>query len=117
MLRFGGELKTLSIAPGSEYQAVVVPLVNDSGSQLYCPCRSTARSVIRSAVGEAIDLKRITGAAEVTLLLPSEPRGDVLEFIEYAGLNVDWPHDAGWHISPAQEPAYQQNPRTPSGHP
>lgn len=99
MARLGFDLRAMSVTPDDEYQAIKVPVYDEGSGHVYCPCASSSRAAVRNAVGEAMDLKRVTGAGEATLLLPSEPREDVMRLVEYAGLGVDWPRDNGWHMS------------------
>lgn len=107
MARSGFSLKAIAITPEDEYQAITVPLVDETG-HVYCPCASSSRTVVRAAIGEAIDLKRIMNTEEATILLPSEPREDVLRLIEYAGLSRGWPRENGWHLVDRNTPSSRQ---------
>jgi len=52
---------------------------------------------VRAAIGDALDYQRVSGASNAVLLLPSEPREDVLALIEHVGLTAAWPMGKGWH--------------------
>jgi hypothetical protein len=94
----GGEPVTLDIVPDDSSQKVVVPLFDEAKSCVIYPCGSTSRDAIRSAIGGVIDAKRLAHATDAVLLMPAQPREDVMRLVEYIGVIPAWPLENGWQI-------------------
>lgn len=101
MARGGIRLETLTVLPEGEFQPIDVPLHDPQSGAVYCLSPSTSRTAIRTALGEAMDLKRLMETDDVSLLLPSEPRDDVKRLIHFAGFTIGWAVDDDWHFSAA----------------
>lgn len=102
----GHQVVTVRIPAGDGTECVGVPLLDRTTDTVVLSPGSASRSAVRTAVGEAMDLKRLTGAEYALVVLPSEPREDILSLIEYAGLEAAWPAGREWlrSVGPERKP-------------
>jgi len=99
------EVVTVRLPVGDGTETLGIPLLDRTTDTVVISPGSSSRAAVRSAVGEALDLQRLTGTGSALLVLPSEPREDVLALIEHVGLAATWPVGREWQMSDAPAPA------------
>jgi len=95
----GHDVVTVRIPLGAGTEMLGVPLLDRTTDTVVISPGSTSRRAVWAAIGEAMDCQRLTGAANAMMLLPSEPRGDVLALMDHVGLVAAWPNGREWRVS------------------
>jgi hypothetical protein len=92
----GAEVVRLAIRPGNERRPLYCDLFNKSDNQLIEAKGSVAREVIRLGLGQLLDYRRfITPTPRMVLLVPMQPRPDLLELLHEYGVSVVWEQSPG----------------------
>jgi hypothetical protein len=59
---------------------------------------TVARDSIRMALGQLMDYRRFVNGARCAILLPSQPRTDIIELVRSAGVELYWPENGGFNV-------------------
>jgi hypothetical protein len=57
---------------------------------------TVSREHLRTAVGQLLDYGRFADASQMTVLVPSRPRPDLLAYLSSVGIAAVYPYDDGW---------------------
>lgn len=101
----GHNVKRLKVIPPGESAPLYSDLWDETTEDLIEAKGSVTREQVRMAVGQLLDYQRFIGARTRTLLVPSRPREDLLDYLESAGTRVVYPEADEWHTLPSQAAA------------
>jgi hypothetical protein len=59
---------------------------------------SVARDSIRMALGQLIDYRRFVSKVRCAILVPSQPRPDLIELVRSDGVELYWPENGKFKI-------------------
>lgn len=95
--RAGHEVGRLRIVPPGESRPLYSDLWDRTVEELIEAKSSVTRDQIRLAVGQLLDYGRFASAQRRTVLVPSCPRGDLLDYLHGLGVGVLYPEGHEWH--------------------
>jgi hypothetical protein len=91
----GHSVDRLKIVPPGEAKPLFCDLLDNTTNTLYEAKGTVERGSIRMAVGQLLDYSRfVSPRPRLVVLLPTEPRSDLLDFLSSAGVRAVW-RDAG----------------------
>lgn len=93
----GHEVCRLQLRPKGEPTPLFCDLYDKTTQTLVEAKGSVARPAIRMAVGQLADYARLKPSATRAILLPQEPRADLLDLASSQGIDVIWPNASGFH--------------------
>jgi hypothetical protein len=97
----GYEVGRLCIVPPGESSPLYSDLWNQTTEDLIEAKSTVTRGQMRQAVGQLLDYGRFVPAASRTILVPSRPRQDLLDYITSVGVGVVFLDGHKWvHIAP-----------------
>ena len=100
-LTLGGHKVTrLCVLPEGEAKPLFSDLYVRSLPLLVEAKGTVTREAVRMALGQLIDYARFVPSARLAILLPSKPRGDLLNLIESAGVELYWQNGTGFDHLP-----------------
>ncbi len=92
--RLGHEAARLKIVPPGERRPIFCDLYDKTGGVLIEAKGTVAREALRMAIGQLYDYRRFAPPeTRIAVLIPEEPRSDLLALLETAGVHPIWPHD------------------------
>lgn len=94
--RAGHKLGRHRIVPPGESRPLYSDLWDETKRELIEAKGTVARDQIRLAVGQLLDYGRFVDAKFRSILLPSCPREDMLDYLQSAGIGVIFPEGDGW---------------------
>ena len=83
------------VAPGESYP-LYSDLWDETALELIEAKGTATREQLRVAVGQLLDYGRFVDAKRRSVLLPSRPRGDLLEYLHAVGLEAIYPDGDEW---------------------
>lgn len=87
----------LKIVPPGEAKPLFCDLRDVTGNSLIEAKGSVTRQSIRMAIGQLADYRRfVSGDPLLAVLVPEEPREDLLELLESQGIGALWPDEGGF---------------------
>lgn len=87
----GHDADRLKIVPPGEERPLFCDLIDNATNTLYEAKGTVERGSIRMAIGQLLDYARfLAPRPRLAVLLPSEPRADLLELLASAGVDVVW---------------------------
>lgn len=87
----------LKIVPAGEAKPIFCDLRDTTANSLVEAKGSVTRDAIRMAIGQIADYRRFASEeATPAVLLPEQPRADLLSLLETAGIAAIWPLDGGF---------------------
>jgi hypothetical protein len=90
----GHEVCRLKIVPTGEAKPLFCDLRDVSTNSLVEAKGSVSRQSIRMAIGQLADYRRfVAGDPHAAVLVPEEPRGDLLELLKTQGIAAVWPEN------------------------
>lgn len=98
----GHKVSRLRIKPAGEAKAIFSDLYVPELKLLVEAKGSVERGSIRMGVGQLLDYGRFVPDARRALLLPSQPRLDLIEFAHAAGVDLYWPNGREFHHQPCK---------------
>jgi len=97
----GHEIGRLLIVPPGESRPLYSDLWNETSEDLIEAKSTVTRDQMRQAVGQLLDYGRFVPDASRTMLVPSRPRSDLLDYVKSVGVGVVFPDGDGWtYIAP-----------------
>lgn len=97
----GYEVGRLRIVPPGESRPLYSDLWNKTNEDLIEAKSTVTRDQIRQAIGQLLDYGRFVPGASRTILVPSRPRQDLLDYIASVDVGVVFPDEDGWvHLAP-----------------
>ena len=91
LLSQGHEVGRVKILPPGEAKPLIPDLIDRTTNTLFEAKGTVERGAIRMAVGQLLDYRRfLTPAPRLAVLLPSQPREDLQEFLRSAGVDFVW---------------------------
>jgi hypothetical protein len=86
------------IVPPGEAKPLFSDLYDATTKTLFEAKGTVERGAIRMAIGQLADYKRFidSGAARLAVLVPSEPREDLLDLLKQEGITAVWPETTGF---------------------
>jgi hypothetical protein len=94
--RLDHEVCRIKIVPPGEAKPLFSDLYDKTTKTLFEAKGTVERGAVRMAIGQLADYKRFVdgGAAKLAVVLPFQPREDLLSLLQAEGIDVVWP-DAG----------------------
>lgn len=92
----GYEVGRLRILPPGELRPLYSDLWNTTTKDLVEAKSSVTRDRIREAVGQLLDYGRFVPDASRTILVPSRPRQDLLDYVSSVNVGVVFPDGDKW---------------------
>jgi hypothetical protein len=83
------------VAPGESYP-LYSDLWDETALELIEAKGTATRDQLRAAVGQLLDYGRFVDAKRRSVLLPSRPRGDLLEYLHAVGMEAIYPDGDEW---------------------
>lgn len=97
----GYQVGRLLIVPPGESRPLYSDLWNETREDLIEAKSTVTRDQMRQAVGQLLDYGRFVPGASRTILVPSRPRQDLLDYVKSAGVGVAFPDRGGWaYVAP-----------------
>ncbi|MFK0190238.1 restriction endonuclease [Kitasatospora sp. NPDC090308] len=85
------------IAPARELKPIITDLYDKTADRLVEAKGTVTREAVRMAVGQLYDYGRyFEPVTSWALLVPSEPRADLIDFCKFAEVEVIWPEEGGY---------------------
>jgi hypothetical protein len=100
LVTIGHTVGRLKIVPKGEAKPLFSDLWDETASLLVEAKGSVARESIRMAIGQLFDYSRFKPDAKKMILVPEEPRGDLVDLAASLGVMVMWPATGGYAGSP-----------------
>jgi hypothetical protein len=94
--RLGHEVHRLRLLPPGETAPLYCDLWDVTTRTLIEAKATVSREHLRTAVGQLLDYGRFADAAQLTILVPSRPRPDLLAFLASVGITAIYPVGDGW---------------------
>jgi hypothetical protein len=96
LLAEGHQISRLQLRPDGEPAALFCDLYDETTNVLFEAKGTIARPAFRMAIGQLADYARLVEPApQKAILLPEEPRADLLALAASEGIEVVWPDDDG----------------------
>jgi hypothetical protein len=93
----GHVVSRLRVVPAGEGSPLYSDLWDETSLELVEAKGNVTRDAIRLAVGQLLDYGRFVKANARTVLVPSRPRDDLVEYLVSAGIAVVYPDGDSWH--------------------
>jgi hypothetical protein len=93
----GHDVCRLQLRPRDEPTPLFCDLFDKTTQTLVEAKGSVARPAIRMAVGQLADYARLKPRARTAILLPQQPRRDLLDLADSQGIDLIWPEENGFH--------------------
>jgi hypothetical protein len=93
----GYEVKRLQVLPAGEVKPVFSDLYVPEIPLLVEAKGTVERGSIRMALGQLLDYKRFVEQARCAILVPSQPRPDIVKLVRSAGVELYWPEDTSFN--------------------
>jgi hypothetical protein len=100
LVTIGHTVGRLRIVPKGEAKPLFSDLWDETASFLVEAKGSVARESIRMAIGQLFDYSRFKSSAKKVILVPEEPRADLLDLAAGVYVTVMWPARGGYAGSP-----------------
>ncbi|MFB7905218.1 restriction endonuclease [Kitasatospora sp. NPDC056076] len=101
----GHEVRRQMIKPAGELKPLLTDLYDVTTGKLIEAKGTVTREAVRMALGQLLDYSRhIEPTPSLAILVPSEPRPDLLDLCDYADVEVIWPVDGAWHSTGDRQP-------------
>jgi hypothetical protein len=93
----GHVVHRLKITPNGEAKPILCDLRDQTADSLVEAKGSVTREAIRMAIGQIADYRRFVGnGTRAAVLVPEQPRPDLLALLEAQGIAAIWPTDEGF---------------------
>jgi hypothetical protein len=96
----GHKVVRYRILPEGELKPLYTDLFDETSKVLVEAKGSVTREAFRMAIGQLADYTRFLPDSTRTILVPEEPRADLLELAKSVGVTVTWPSDGEYAGSP-----------------
>jgi hypothetical protein len=96
LLRLGHDVHRLRVLPPGETAPMYCDLWDATTRTLIEAKATVSREHIRTAVGQLLDYGRFAGADQMTVLVPSRPRSDLLAYLASIGITAVYPVGDEW---------------------
>jgi hypothetical protein len=103
VLRYRRHLQTLGhtvarlrVIPTGEGAPLYSDLWDETTRELVEAKGNVTRDQLRHAVGQLLDYGRFVDARTLSVLVPSRPRPDLIEYVKSVGMDVVYPDDDAW---------------------
>lgn len=96
LLTLGHKVTRLRVVPPGEGAPLYSDLWDETDRELVEAKGSVTRDQLRHAVGQLLDYGRFVQSARRTLLVPSRPRDDLLDYLRTVGIGVVYPAGEAW---------------------
>jgi hypothetical protein len=100
LVQQGHDVRRLQIVPPGESAPLYTDLWDVTTSDLIEAKGAVTREQVRMAVGQLLDYGRFVDATTRTLLVPSRPRRDLLDYLASVGTRVVYPNGERWQTDP-----------------
>ena len=95
--RLGDDVCRLQFRPPGEAAALFCDIFDKTTRTLYEAKGTVTRSAIRMAIGQLTDYSRfVDGDVKRSILVPEQPRDDLMALARTAGVDVVWATGEGW---------------------
>jgi hypothetical protein len=99
LLRLGHDVHRLRLLPPGETAPLYCDLWDVTTRTLIEAKATVSREHLRTAVGQLLDYGRFADAEQLTVLLPSRPRHDLLAYLASVGITAVYPAGDAWNQS------------------
>jgi hypothetical protein len=99
----GHDVKRLRVIPPGESAPLYSDLWDETTRDLIEAKGTVTREQLRMALGQLLDYGRFIDARTRTVLVPSRPRDDLLDYLASAGTRVVYPDGDQWQTVPAAQ--------------
>ncbi|MEW2353070.1 restriction endonuclease [Spirillospora sp. NPDC029432] len=111
----GHQVVRHQINPPGEAKPLYTDLYDQDAKELIEAKGTVTREGIRMAIGQLLDYRRYVVAQRLALLLPSEPRRDLVELCRELAIDIIWPREQGWERLSDQEAGDSQEKQSWAG--
>jgi hypothetical protein len=94
--RQGHQVSRLRVVPPGESYPLYSDLWDETALELIEAKGAVTRDQLRTAVGQLLDYGRFADAERRSVLLPSRPRADLLEYLHTVGVDAIYPDGDDW---------------------
>jgi hypothetical protein len=94
--RQGHQVSRLRVVPPGESYPLYSDLWDQTARELVEAKGTATRDQLRMAVGQLLDYGRFANAERRSVLLPSRPRRDLLEYLHAVGVDAIYPTGEEW---------------------
>jgi hypothetical protein len=91
----GHDVARLKIVPPGEHRPLFCDLFDRTANTVIEAKGSVTREAIRMAIGQLRDYGRFIPGAQLVVLVPEQPRGDLLAFLNAVSIDAVWPESDG----------------------
>ncbi len=93
----GHDVGRLKIVPTGEYRPIFCDLYDKTTKTLVEAKGSVTREAVRMAIGQLLDYRRfVDEPVRLSVLLPEQPRPDLMALLESVDVEAQWPTDLGF---------------------
>jgi len=94
--RLGHDVQRLRLVPPGETSPLYCDLWDLTTRDLIEAKATVSREHLRTAVGQLLDYGRFADAKQMTVLVPSRPRPDLLAYLSSVNITAVYPNGDGW---------------------
>jgi hypothetical protein len=94
--RLGHDVQRLRLLPRGETSPLYCDLWDVTARDLIEAKATVSREHLRTAVGQLLDYGRFVQTSQMTVLVPSRPRPDLIAYLTSAGITAVYPTGDGW---------------------
>ena len=94
--RLGHDVQRLRLLPPGETAPLYCDLWDLTARDLIEAKATVSREHLRTAVGQLLDYGRFVDTSQMTVLVPSRPRGDLIAYLASTGITAVYPNGDGW---------------------
>jgi hypothetical protein len=96
LLSQGHQVSRLRVVPAGEAAPLYSDLWDQTAEELIEAKGNVSRDQVRHAVGQLLDYGRFVHAQTKSVLVPQQPRPDLLAYLHSVGISALYPHEDGW---------------------
>ncbi|WP_327108509.1 restriction endonuclease [Nonomuraea glycinis] len=92
----GHTMRRFQILPADEYYPLYTDIYDATRQELIEAKGTTTREAMRMAIGQLMDYRRYLSPCDLSILVPDQPRTDLIDLCRSLGIDVIWPHGDDW---------------------
>ncbi|XRQ09238.1 restriction endonuclease [Actinomadura welshii] len=96
LISLGHQVVRYQINPPGEAKPLYTDLYDQDSKELIEAKGTVTREGVRMAIGQLLDYRRYLDAEHIALLVPSEPRRDLVDLCRDLAIDIIWRHGPGW---------------------
>jgi hypothetical protein len=111
----GHEVVRQQIIPAGEAKPLYTDLYDRTVQELIEAKGTVTREGIRMAIGQLLDYGRFLDAKRIAILVPSQPRADLVQLCETLRIDMIWPERSAWKRLSTTTTSNDDGPASPQG--